>query len=105
MQKAAEGQVASPKATKTKAKEPKSKSALPETQAAPTAVDDSHKNATVYCICRSSDEQNMIMCDKCEEWYHYNCINLSPVSIDPSAFNFHRDEERWASLLDAALWF
>jgi hypothetical protein len=35
----------------------------------------------VYCICRSSDEQNMIMCDYCEEWYHYKCINLTPVSI------------------------
>ena len=35
----------------------------------------------VYCICRSSDEHNMIMCDRCDEWYHYKCINLTPVSI------------------------
>ena len=42
----------------------------------------------VYCICRSSDEHNMIMCDCCEEWYHYKCINLTPVSIGQDPFDF-----------------
>lgn len=31
---------------------------------------------TLYCICRTADEQNMICCDKCEEWYHFHCIGI-----------------------------
>ncbi|KAK2144497.1 hypothetical protein LSH36_751g01049 [Paralvinella palmiformis] len=32
----------------------------------------------VYCICRSSDCSTfMIGCDKCNEWYHGECINLT----------------------------
>ena len=45
------------------------------------AAQDAELPLQVYCICRSSDEHNMIMCDCCEEWYHYKCINLTPVSM------------------------
>lgn len=32
----------------------------------------------VYCICRKSDTNRfMIACDKCEEWYHGDCINIT----------------------------
>jgi len=33
----------------------------------------------LYCICRSNNdiERFMIMCEKCEEWFHGECINLS----------------------------
>merc|ERR1712048_915835 len=32
----------------------------------------------VFCICRSSDiERFMIACEKCNEWFHGDCINVS----------------------------
>ncbi|CAH8520166.1 unnamed protein product [Dicrocoelium dendriticum] len=37
----------------------------------------------VYCICRSSDgDRFMIACDRCEEWYHGDCINVTPKQAE-----------------------
>ncbi|XP_020112554.1 uncharacterized protein LOC109727081 isoform X2 [Ananas comosus] len=31
----------------------------------------------LYCICRKPDDKRaMIACDQCDEWYHFDCINL-----------------------------
>ncbi|XP_039134068.1 uncharacterized protein LOC120271455 isoform X1 [Dioscorea cayenensis subsp. rotundata] len=31
----------------------------------------------LYCICRKPyDRRAMIACDQCDEWYHFDCINL-----------------------------
>ena len=38
------------------------------------AIGDSQ--VTLYCICRTADETNMICCDKCEEWYHFQCVGI-----------------------------
>ncbi|XP_069987638.1 CXXC-type zinc finger protein 1-like, partial [Penaeus vannamei] len=36
------------------------------------------KDEQVYCVCRTSDVSRfMIGCDKCEEWYHGDCINVT----------------------------
>ena len=35
----------------------------------------------LYCLCRTTDENNMIGCDKCEEWYHFACVGIDPVSL------------------------
>ena len=31
----------------------------------------------VFCLCREPERPNMIGCDFCDEWYHYNCLNLT----------------------------
>ncbi|XP_019264663.1 PREDICTED: lysine-specific demethylase 5B isoform X1 [Nicotiana attenuata] len=34
----------------------------------------------LYCICRRPyDQRPMIACDKCDEWYHFDCIKLSSL--------------------------
>lgn len=32
----------------------------------------------LYCICRRPyDQRKMIACDQCDEWYHFDCVNIS----------------------------
>ncbi|KAF3772272.1 Transcription initiation factor TFIID subunit 3 [Nymphaea thermarum] len=34
-------------------------------------------SSILYCICRKPyDERPMLACDQCDEWYHFDCINL-----------------------------
>lgn len=34
----------------------------------------------LYCLCRTADESaSMIGCDKCEEWYHFECVGIDPT--------------------------
>lgn len=41
------------------------------------------KDEQVYCICRTSDVSRfMIGCDKCEEWYHGDCINVTELEAN-----------------------
>ena len=39
-------------------------------------------NAAVYCFCRKSAVGFMIFCNKCEEWYHGECVNISSAEGD-----------------------
>ncbi|KAH9301679.1 hypothetical protein KI387_013262, partial [Taxus chinensis] len=41
--------------------------------------------SVLYCICRKpyDEERAMIACDRCNEWYHFDCLNLpEPDSSD-----------------------
>ncbi|KAK3134650.1 hypothetical protein QOZ80_6AG0551750 [Eleusine coracana subsp. coracana] len=41
--------------------------------------------SVLYCICRKPyDNRAMIACDQCDEWYHFECINL--VGTPPGTF-------------------
>lgn len=41
------------------------------------------KDEQVYCVCRTSDVTRfMIGCDKCEEWYHGDCINVTEIEAN-----------------------
>ena len=44
--------------------------------AAPSGIDAPAEPPTLYCICRSQDETAMIQCDKCNEWFHFRCMNI-----------------------------
>ncbi|XP_031503596.1 lysine-specific demethylase JMJ17 isoform X3 [Nymphaea colorata] len=65
-------------------------------------------SSILYCICRKPyDERPMIACDQCDEWYHFDCINLQgpppdkffcracePVVMDLMCTSLSPDEER-----------
>ena len=35
----------------------------------------------VYCVCRLPDNgERMICCDKCEEWYHFKCVDVTLIT-------------------------
>jgi hypothetical protein len=40
----------------------------------------------VFCICRTADDDRpMIMCDACEEWFHFDCLHINPDSVNTDA--------------------
>ena len=48
---------------------------------------------SVYCSCRQleAEEDKMIACDKCNEWYHSHCLNeeqVQPQAWSDSNFNW-----------------
>ncbi|CAL8086150.1 unnamed protein product [Calicophoron daubneyi] len=50
-----------------------------------TAVKKEEENNSlpIYCVCRSTDGSRfMIACDRCEEWYHGDCINVTPKQAE-----------------------
>jgi len=39
----------------------------------------------LYCLCRrkvSEANNEMVQCDICEDWFHLDCVNLSPAMVD-----------------------
>ena len=40
----------------------------------------------IYCSCRQIDDgRHMIICDGCNEWYHINCIKISPKILEDNS--------------------
>ena len=35
----------------------------------------------VHCICRKHSFGNMIECDQCKEWFHYECVNIDEDNV------------------------
>lgn len=41
------------------------------------------EDVNVFCLCRQpEDERFMVCCDKCDEWFHAECINMSEEEIE-----------------------
>ncbi|KAJ7225474.1 hypothetical protein GGX14DRAFT_639073 [Mycena pura] len=38
----------------------------------------------LYCICKTKydDNRNMIACDRCDEWYHTQCVDMPDLVVD-----------------------
>ncbi|KAK0394020.1 hypothetical protein QR680_000530 [Steinernema hermaphroditum] len=37
----------------------------------------------LYCICRGPHgDRDMVQCEKCEEWYHWDCIGFTQEQAD-----------------------
>ena len=35
-----------------------------------------------FCYCKRKPTQSMVQCERCDEWYHFNCLGLSELDID-----------------------
>lgn len=50
-----------------------------------TPEEDEEVDNALYCICqrRQDDvEGGMIMCDRCEQWYHYRCMKITEDDVE-----------------------
>ncbi|KAI0639360.1 hypothetical protein C8Q77DRAFT_1213944 [Trametes polyzona] len=59
--------------------EPATKPQEEEEEEEEEAVDDK-----LYCICKTSYDEDkvMIACDRCDEWYHTQCLNMNDLEVD-----------------------
>lgn len=51
----------------------------------PPINEDDEEDNTLYCICqlRQDDvEGGMIMCDRCDQWYHYRCMSITEDDVE-----------------------
>ncbi|TKY90673.1 hypothetical protein EX895_000671 [Sporisorium graminicola] len=49
------------------------------------AEEDEEEDNALYCICqrRQDDvEGGMIMCDRCDSWYHYRCVGITEEDVE-----------------------
>ncbi|GAA5919910.1 hypothetical protein JCM6882_005488 [Rhodosporidiobolus microsporus] len=46
--------------------------------------DGEEKDDRLYCICKElyNPERMMIACDKCEEWYHVDCVGIAEDAVE-----------------------
>ncbi|GAA5828022.1 hypothetical protein JCM11251_005694 [Rhodosporidiobolus azoricus] len=46
--------------------------------------DGEEKDDRLYCICKTlyNPERMMIACDKCEEWYHVDCVGIAEDAVE-----------------------
>ncbi|CDO75250.1 hypothetical protein BN946_scf184967.g3 [Trametes cinnabarina] len=59
--------------------EPASKPQREEEEESEEEVDDK-----LYCICKThyDEDKVMIACDRCDEWYHTQCLNMNDLEVD-----------------------
>ncbi|KIY72809.1 hypothetical protein CYLTODRAFT_340107, partial [Cylindrobasidium torrendii FP15055 ss-10] len=38
----------------------------------------------LYCLCRAryNQDDTMIGCDRCDEWYHPGCVDMADTPLD-----------------------
>ncbi|KZT74661.1 hypothetical protein DAEQUDRAFT_734278 [Daedalea quercina L-15889] len=50
----------------------------------PGEVKEQNQDDKLYCICKTryDEDRAMIACDRCDEWYHTQCVNMPELEID-----------------------
>jgi hypothetical protein len=53
---------------------------LKEVAAVATQLEALVERATLYCVCRMpyDESRDMIACDTCDDWFHYECVRMVP---------------------------
>ncbi|KAF9499712.1 hypothetical protein BDN71DRAFT_1350382, partial [Pleurotus eryngii] len=38
----------------------------------------------LYCVCKTKYDEDrvMIACDRCDEWYHTQCVSMTDLEVD-----------------------
>ncbi|EJF66659.1 hypothetical protein DICSQDRAFT_164500, partial [Dichomitus squalens LYAD-421 SS1] len=59
----------------------------PKPKAQPEEEEESEEDAVddkLYCICKTNYDEDkvMIACDRCDEWYHTQCLNMNDLEVD-----------------------
>ncbi|KAF8626522.1 hypothetical protein AX15_004827 [Amanita polypyramis BW_CC] len=46
--------------------------------------DTTNDDDKLYCVCKTryDEDRLMIACDRCDEWYHTQCVNISDLVVD-----------------------
>ncbi|KAG6336952.1 hypothetical protein ID866_2146 [Astraeus odoratus] len=68
----------------------RSTSAMPPTDSKEEIVPEDHADEVdreddkLYCVCKTQYDEDrvMIACDRCDEWYHTQCVNMPDLEID-----------------------
>ena len=42
----------------------------------------SNPNKKSFCYCKNKASQSMVQCERCNEWFHYQCLGLSELDIE-----------------------
>ncbi len=47
------------------------------------------KRPKLYCLCRQGEGPEMVCCDQCEEWFHFECVGLPVGTVldEQATFN------------------
>ncbi|KAF5377475.1 hypothetical protein D9615_005365 [Tricholomella constricta] len=45
---------------------------------------DGHEDDKLYCVCKTKYDEDrfMIACDRCDDWYHTQCVNMPDLEVD-----------------------
>ena len=76
-----------------KLKKDKSKISSNKKNKSKSNKNDLEEEKKVYCICRKNSFGNMIECDECKEWFHYDCVGIDEDNV-PEEWNCEECEKK-----------